>query len=144
MSGWYWLNDDHSISRAPDAGDPNFHVYSAWLYGRTNGIPNRNIKVTNITDDVFISTVFLGLDHGFGNPIPIVFETLVFGGPLDNEGARYSFYQEAIEGHEHFIRLHDDFLKSVRVQQEKAHIEALGNEYEAIMKAEELLNSHDK
>jgi len=45
-----------------------------------------------------ISTVFLGLDHGFGSDTPIVFETMIFGG--SNEICeRYATYEEAVAGH---------------------------------------------
>jgi hypothetical protein len=35
-----------------------------------------------------ISTVFLGLDHSFGRGAPLLFETMVFGGELDQEMKR--------------------------------------------------------
>lgn len=56
--------------------------------------------------DVRISTVWLGLDHNFANaygPVvspPLIFETMVFGGPMDQEPYRWATEQEAIEGHE--------------------------------------------
>jgi hypothetical protein len=47
-----------------------------------------------------VSTVFLGVDHNFsGDGPPILFETLVFGGPLDGEGGRCSTWEEAKEQH---------------------------------------------
>jgi hypothetical protein len=46
-----------------------------------------------------VSTVFLGLDHSFGGSTPILFETMVFGGPLDGEQERYSTKAEAMAGH---------------------------------------------
>lgn len=51
-----------------------------------------------------VSTVFLGLDHRFGDGgPPIVFETLVFGGVLDGDGDRYSTWEEAEKGHAAFV-----------------------------------------
>lgn len=47
----------------------------------------------------WVSTVWLGLDHGFGHGPPVIFETLVFGGPLNDEGMRYSTEAQAFEGH---------------------------------------------
>jgi hypothetical protein len=35
-----------------------------------------------------ISTVFLGLDHSFGSATPVLWETMVFGGPLDQDQMR--------------------------------------------------------
>jgi len=44
--------------------------------------------------------VFLTVDHRFGGDgPPILWETLVFGGPLDGEMDRYSSYDDAVRGH---------------------------------------------
>lgn len=51
---------------------------------------------------VFISTVFLGIDHSHGRPGgPILFETMVFGGgvALDRTQVRYHTIDEAETGH---------------------------------------------
>lgn len=54
---------------------------------------------------VRVSTVFLGLDHNFRREgPPILFETLVFGGPLDQEQERYATYEEAEAGHRRMVR----------------------------------------
>lgn len=51
-------------------------------------------------DDADISTVFLGLDHRFGGDgPPLVFETMIFGGPHDGYQERYSTWDEAEAGH---------------------------------------------
>jgi hypothetical protein len=48
-----------------------------------------------------VSTVFLMLDHNWsGRGDPILFETMIFGGPLDGQQARYSTWAEASEGHD--------------------------------------------
>jgi len=46
-----------------------------------------------------VSTVFLALDHSFGFGKPILYETMVFGGPLDQEQDRYYTRDEALAGH---------------------------------------------
>ena len=48
---------------------------------------------------VTVSTVFIGLDHQFGDGPPLLFETLVMGGRLDGEMDRYSTWDEAAAGH---------------------------------------------
>jgi hypothetical protein len=54
---------------------------------------------------VCVSTVFLGLDHDwFGPGPPILWETLVFGGPLDGEMKRYRSRDDAIVGHQEMCR----------------------------------------
>lgn len=63
---------------------------------------NRTICVEEI-NNIKISTVFLGLDHGWGSDIPVLFETMVFGGALDGEMERYHTYDEAEEGHKKMV-----------------------------------------
>ena len=48
-----------------------------------------------------VSTVFLGLDHNY-SPFgpPVLWESLVFGGPLDGEMDRYSSRAQALAGHQ--------------------------------------------
>lgn len=45
-----------------------------------------------------VSTIFLGLDHGFGGR-RLLWETCVFGGELDGEQERYGTREEAEAGH---------------------------------------------
>lgn len=45
-----------------------------------------------------VSTIFLGLDHGFGG-VRLLWETCVFGGFLHGEINRYATRQEANDGH---------------------------------------------
>jgi hypothetical protein len=49
---------------------------------------------------VYVSTVFLGLDHSFGDGPPVLWETMVFGGVLDGEQRRYTSLEAALEGHQ--------------------------------------------
>jgi hypothetical protein len=61
---------------------------------------NRTIGMTQITSEITVSTVFLGLDHRwFGNGPPLVFETMIFGGKLDQSQWRYSSFEDATVGH---------------------------------------------
>jgi len=53
--------------------------------------------------EVMISTVWLGIDHGFGySEWPIIFETMTFGAG-DEEQYRYHSEAEALEGHEQLV-----------------------------------------
>lgn len=48
------------------------------------------VKKTQV-GDVKVSTVFLGLDHNYSpTGPPLIFETMVFGGKMDQEEWRYS------------------------------------------------------
>ena len=63
---------------------------------------DRCVKLTE-QGDVRVSTVFLGLDHGFRDRPPIVFETMVFVGHSDEGCERYSTWEEAEEGHDRWV-----------------------------------------
>lgn len=54
--------------------------------------------------DAEVSTVWLGLDHSYGDGPPLIFETLVFGGTLDQEMDRYSSEAEALAGHAKMVQ----------------------------------------
>lgn len=56
-------------------------------------------------DRIAISTVFLGLDHNYGGGPPLLYETMIFGGPHDGDTWRYATMKEAIAGHEHAKKL---------------------------------------
>jgi len=70
-----------------------------WIQGLTDKM--RSVKQETI-NGVFVSTVFLGLDHNFSNsPVPIVFETMLFGKVEHGEyQVRCSTYEEALKQHE--------------------------------------------
>jgi hypothetical protein len=58
-----------------------------------------SVARTEINERCHVSTVFLGVDHSFGGPVPLLFESMVFGGPLDSEQRRYHTYSQAEIGH---------------------------------------------
>jgi hypothetical protein len=60
---------------------------------------DRTVDKTQI-GEVEVSTVFLGLDHSFGGAIPLLFETMIFGGDEDGYQERYSTWDEAVKGHQ--------------------------------------------
>jgi hypothetical protein len=66
---------------------------------------DRIVKKTKVDFDVEVSTVFLGLDHSFGQGEPLLFETMVFGGESDGKIDRYSTWDEAEKGHEKMVKL---------------------------------------
>jgi hypothetical protein len=61
---------------------------------------------------VTISTICLGIDHSFGEGPPLWFETMVMGGPLNQEMERYSTLEEARAGHQAMVE---------RVKEEEAN-----------------------
>lgn len=66
----------------------------------------RIIKRENISDDVRVSTVFLMLDHNYvPGGLPLLFETMIFGGDHDMYQDRYTTKAEALIGHEKAVKL---------------------------------------
>jgi hypothetical protein len=53
------------------------------------GDPQRRILSRSKIPGGYVSTVFLGLDHGWDGGPPVLWETLVFGGPEDGFMDRY-------------------------------------------------------
>jgi hypothetical protein len=71
-------------------------------WGRWLETADRRVAADEV-GSIRISTVFLGLDHNFGGGPPLLFETMVFGGDLDQECERYSTWEEAEAGHRKMI-----------------------------------------
>jgi hypothetical protein len=64
----------------------------------------KRVALTSISDDEEVSTVWLGLDHRFADEgPPLIFETMVFGGPLDQEQERYTNEIAALAGHDRWV-----------------------------------------
>src|SRR5262245_42750654 len=57
-----------------------------------------------VIGDVLVSTVFLGMDHGFRSPDPVLWETMIFGGEHGGEQWRYTSREAALAGHEAAVR----------------------------------------
>jgi hypothetical protein len=60
--------------------------------------------------DVVVSTVFLGLDHGYGGGPPLIFETQIVASEsrvrdLDQWQERYSTWEAAERGHAEAVRM---------------------------------------
>jgi hypothetical protein len=88
---WYTLDENNK----PVAS--NVREYSAWEEAN----PERKAVKQDTIGEVFISTVFLGLDHSWRDDRrPLLWETMVFGGDHDQYQQRYYSYEDAIEGHQ--------------------------------------------
>ena len=76
---------------------------------------NRFINSTEILEGTIrVSTVFLGIDHSFAqfSNEPLIFETMVFGGSMDQETDRYSTYEQAEAGHQKMVDAVRENLKN--------------------------------
>ena len=92
---WYILDENNKPIRSTivDCGE--------WL----NKNPERKAVKQENVGDVRISTVFLGLDHAWNSDIPVLWETMIFGGEHDQYMDRYTSYEDALEGHQIALNL---------------------------------------
>lgn len=78
---------------------------AAWLRSCIGA--SERVAETTLPNGRWVSTVYLGLDHRFGNDgPPLIFETMAFPshgewGELDCE--RYSTEEEAVAGHQRMV-----------------------------------------
>jgi len=98
---WYILNKDHTCSKAG-----SMQEYYEWdkNYGFQGLREDRKTVDRYESKNLVVSTVFLGLDHSFEGS-PVLFETLVSGGNLDEEMDRYHSWEEAVKGHNNMLKL---------------------------------------
>ncbi len=86
------------------SGDPVFEPdIIKWVKWFETSGDARVVAKTKV-GEVEVSTVFLSVDHNFGSGQPILYETLVFGGPLDEECDRYPTKADARRGHEEMVK----------------------------------------
>ena len=90
MIGYYILDDKKRIVSCSD-----FSVLSKYLGMSVGRVSHNGVEV---------STVFMVMEHGRDElDRPILFETMVFGGPHDGLQQRYCTWQEAEAGHESML-----------------------------------------
>jgi hypothetical protein len=88
---YYILDDQHNPVEA------DLYWYAAFMQD-----PKNRVVQQDRIGEVKISTVFLGLDHRSSfdtESLPILFETMVFGGPNDGHQERYCTWNDAYAGH---------------------------------------------
>lgn len=83
--------------------------WAAWFGQENHAVPFREggrlVARTPALEGVEVSTVFLGLNHGFGGGAVLLFETMVFGGKHDDFQRRYATLTEAEAGHARTLRM---------------------------------------
>ncbi len=91
VAGLYLLGPGHIII-------PTFDIV-AWALARSH-VSQRRVAWTRLAPDIWVSTVFLGIDHNFlsGGP-PLVFETMVHSDYGWDDQVRYCTWDEAEAGH---------------------------------------------
>ena len=92
---WYILDNNNKPVKS------NIIDCGKWLEAN----PERKAVKQEHIGDVFVSTVFLGLDHSFQSATPTLWETMIFGGEYDQYQERYTSYKDALEGHQTALNL---------------------------------------
>lgn len=91
--------DNYILNGKEPVIEPDLIKWSSWFE-----TAERHVKLTEPEQGVKVSTVFLGLDHGFDGEV-FLFETMVFGGEYDGYCERYSTWDEAEKGHKKAINM---------------------------------------
>ena len=94
MSPYYILQDGEPVA-------VDLTAWASWFE-----TADRHVARETVRGFYDVSTVFLGLDHQFGDGPPILFETMVFGGDHEEVGSytqRYSTWDEAEAGHKRVV-----------------------------------------
>lgn len=79
--------------------EPDLIAWAEWYKAHPE---ERRVARDGIGPDAVVSTVFLSLDHGWGDGPPLLWETMIFwlDHPLDNDCERYTSRADAEAGHE--------------------------------------------
>lgn len=99
------------------------HDYAAWSKWMTTR--DRVVQQDYIEDLYFISTIFIGINHGIFEETPVLFETMVFeckcfmGEENTVNGRRYCTWDEAKNGHDEFVKEYKELKKSSDATVEK-------------------------
>lgn len=103
------VRGNYILNEKGDAVECHNFMYWARWFERSGS--ERILGRTRLTSDIYVSTVFLGIDHSHGyERKPVLWETIVFGGPMDEELERYASRKEAITGH---LRMVDKVRESI-------------------------------
>lgn len=93
---WYILDENNKPVKATSIMEA-----ADWMEKN----PERKAVKQEHIGDIFISTVFLGLDHAWNSDIPVLWETMIFGGEHDQYQDRYTSVEDALEGHKTALTL---------------------------------------
>jgi hypothetical protein len=91
LNYFFWIDEDHVVHPVDTMEEWSAHYDDECRVVAQTG-----------NDSIWVSTVFLGINHNFGfgkDTRPILFETMVFGGKMDDYQYRYYTYDEALAGH---------------------------------------------
>ena len=89
------MSDKYILDEVGNAvAEPDLMKWARWFEKKERHLADDRIG------DVRVSTIFLGIDHRFGDDgPPMLWETMIFGGPHNEYQERYSTKAEAEAGH---------------------------------------------
>lgn len=94
--GLFYILDGHTPVAEPDPA-----AWAMW-FAKTD----RQVAKTQLPGNVEVSTVFMGVNHSLsGAGEPLLFETMVSGGPSDKYLARCSTWEQAEKQHQVIVEL---------------------------------------
>lgn len=94
------MSDCYVLDGHTPVEEPDLMTWAKWLEDA-----DLRVAFTKVSPPVTVSTAFLGLDYNFAHEgPPLVFETMISGGPLDNEQRQYATWDEAEAGHAELVR----------------------------------------
>lgn len=98
--------------RGEPAVESDLRTWARWYQQDERRVVRQQAWTGANGDEVRLSTVFLGLDHRFSSrpwilrgDEPVLWESMVFGGPLDGKQLRYCSRADAIAGHAYLLGL---------------------------------------
>src|SRR5216684_6969799 len=95
------LHDHYILMGHVPVVEPDFMTWVRWVEGA-----DRRVAITHLPGEVWVSTVFLGLDHNFGlKGDALVFETMIFGGEHDGYQTRSATWNAALEHHRVAVKI---------------------------------------
>lgn len=98
---------------------------------KTSGPDYKRVAFTKV-GDIDISTVWLGLDHRYGDGDPVIFETMQFGGDAGGDADRYCTLEEARAGHVAWVKQAMDLTDDVDVlhdQEQASFVASCGEKH---------------
>jgi len=97
MQYWYKLDGKKAVPCSREEADT--------LLGSVDGRTVAKTEIDVNGEEVRVSTVFLVLDHNFSGELPVLFETMIFGGIHNEHQSRYCTWSEAERGHEYAVKM---------------------------------------
>jgi len=100
----YWILD--ADGRTP-IGTQDLHEWARLCASQGEDAGGRRVGWDYDNErGITVSTTFMGIDHNYmpSGP-PILFETMIFGGPHDQYTERYATWDEAERGHQRAMDL---------------------------------------